>query len=662
MKKLLSCIVLVVIAGSMYAVDLMSGIGGFRGQPYWGGKAEVITENGQKVLKLTSSINGGRHFGRAFAVYTARELFSPKEKVVAVARVRGKGKFFVGILKYRPKSGMPATVFVEPVELSDKAEDYTFAFEMDDKYDKVFPFVQLQGDGIAYIESFKMDKTNDASVKLSVLTQQINAPKAAAPAAAKNTNTVVLTSGFSHFRDQPYWGGKAKVINKDGKKVLELTSTVSNGRCFGRAFAPYSSRELFLPDSKLTAVVKVKGSGKFFAGILKYRPGQGAPVTVEAKTVDLTAEAKEYRFNYELETFFDKVYPYLQLQGEGTAYIEAFRLEKQKSPAVKVTVNTPLQIISSDTNAVPVEFSTSLKNADISITKFNGRNSSVEKVKSTSDGKVIVPAGKYMPGTTHIYASNQGIGVQSFVSAVSKEEYQKSDAIARRIKLKKPIRMLMIGDSLSDFYRGYNYIDRLNFWINKYNNGKFSFHNAGVGGDFCERASNRMEVELKHKQVWAYRQEMYKGIFKNEYDYVFIFLGQNDTRCMPGTKYEIPETTVAEQNQYLSLMVKRLKENCPKAKIVLISPSPSNEALFEEHLAKGRKVAFYGKKKFVDAYDAFNREFCEKNKIDYVNITDEMRSYTPLKDLYVGDGVHLSDKGGILISNKLLEYFAEEFK
>ena len=171
-----------------------------------------------------------------------------------------------------------------------------------------------------------------------------------------------------------------------------------------------------------------------------------------------------------------------------------------------------------------------------------------------------------------------------------------------------------------------------------------------------------MEVELKHKQVWAYRQDMYKAIFKNEYDYVFIFLGQNDTRCMPGTKYEIPETTVAEQNQYLSLMVKRLKENCPKAKIVLISPSPSNEALFEDHLAKGRKIAFYGKKKFVDAYDAFNREFCEKNKIDYINITDEMRSYTPLKDLYVGDGVHLSDKGGILISNKLLEYFAGEFK
>ena len=109
-------------------------------------------------------------------------------------------------------------------------------------------------------------------------------------------------------------------------------------------------------------------------------------------------------------------------------------------------------------------------------------------------------------------------------------------------------------------------------------------------------------------------------------------------------------------------MVKRLKENCPKAKIVLISPSPSDEARFDSYLATGQKVAFYGRKKFVDAYDAYNRNFCAANKLDYVNITDAMRSYSPLKDLYVSDGVHLSDLGGILVSDEILKYFAKEFK
>lgn len=655
-------LLLLAVAGSVFGAALTSGVSHFKTQPYWGGKSEFLTENGQKVLKLVSTVHAGRQFGRAFAIYSARELFKPEEKVVAVAKVRGKGKFFVGILKYRPNNGMPATVFVEPVELSEEAKDYTFAFKMGDTYDRVFPFVQVQGEGVAYIESFKMDKTTDESVKLSVELSNFSAPKAAAPAVKKASNSVVLTSGFSHFKDQPYWGGKAKVVTANGKKALELTSSISGDRHFGRAFAPYSSKELFLPESKLTARVKARGKGKFFAGILKYRPRVGAPVVVTANAVDLTDDVKEYKFNFELETFFDKVYPYLEIQGEGVAYIESFVLEKYKNPAIKVAVNTPLQIVTDGASASSIEFSSSLKNADISITKFSDKKSSVEKVKSAADGKVTVAADKYPLGTTHVYASSQGVGIQSFVSVVSKESYAKTDAVASTIKLKKPIRMLMIGDSLSDFYRGYNYIDRLNFWINKYNPGKFSFHNAGVGGDFCERASNRMEVELKHKKVWSYRQEMYNGIFKDEYDYVFIFLGQNDTRCMPATKYEIPETTVEEQQQYLSLMVKRLKENCPKAKIVLVSPSPSDEARFDSYLAKGQKVAFYGRKKFVDAYDAYNRKFCAANKLDYVNITDAMRSYSPLKDLYVSDGVHLSDLGGILVSDEILKYFAKEFK
>ena len=32
------------------------------------------------------------------------------------------------------------------------------------------------------------------------------------------------------------------------------------------------------------------------------------------------------------------------------------------------------------------------------------------------------------------------------------------------------------------------------------------------------------------------------------------------------------------------------------------------------------------------------------------------------EDLYVSDGVHLSDLGGILVSDEILKYFAEEFK
>ena len=108
-----------------------------------------------------------------------------------------------------------------------------------------------------------------------------------------------------------------------------------------------------------------------------------------------------------------------------------------------------------------------------------------------------------------------------------------------------------------------------------------------------------------------------------------------------------------------------MKERCPKAKVVLIAPSPSDEALFkkrEETWAKGRQIAYYGKTEFVNAYDANNRAFCKANNLDYIDVLSVMRSYSPIKDLYVEDGVHLSDKGGMLIADEILKFFAKEFK
>ncbi len=660
MKKLLSCIVLVVIAGSMYAVDLMSGIGGFRGQPYWGGKTKFITENGKKILELTSTVKNGFNYGRAFYPYYTKEKLAAQDKIIATATVRGKGKFFVGILKYRPQVGMPVTVFVEPIDLSETAKEVKFVFELGEVFEKVTPYVQVVGKGTVYVEKFKLEKSNDNTLKCSKEIPPLYDIVKAKPAAEADNSTVLLMSGIANFRDQFYWGGKATKVRLDGKNVLQLNSTDKDGRIFGRAFATYGTKEVFLPNAEIIVTAKVRGKGKFWAGILAYRPAVGAPVLKSAAPIELTDTAKEVTFKYKLDSFYDRIYPYLHVEGAGSVIVESFKLEKFNDKSVNITVSTPLQIVTPEMSAEPVKFQTSCKNTDIDIVKFNVKNPAISKIKSDKNGTVVISGAKYPAGTNHVYASVNGTGVKSFISVVTDKDYDKTDAIAREIKLEKPVRILVLGDSLSDFYRGYNYIDRLNFWINKYNPGKFSFHNAGVGGDFLERASDRMEVELKHQNKWVYRQNMYNGIFKNEYDYVFIFMGQNDTRCMPNTKYEIPETTQAEQQKYLSLMLNRLKKNCPKAKVVLISPSPSNEALFNDHLAKGRKVAFYGKKKFVDAYDAFNRKFCEKNKIDYINITDEMRSYSPLKDLYVNDGVHLSDKGGIIISDKLLEYFAKK--
>ena len=665
MKHVFS-LLLALTVGSVSAAVLTQGVAHFKDQPYWCGKAKVVTVDGKKVLELSSTAKNGREFGRAFAIYGAKEPFAAKEKIVATATVKGNGKFFIGILKYRPKSGAPNTVFVEPIDLTETAREVKFVFEIEDTYDRVFPFFHIPGKGNAVIESFKLEKVNDPALKVSKVTSAAgNAPAASkAPTASAAPQNKVLLKNVTSFYDQPYWSGKAKKITENGKKILEITPAPKGGRTFGRAFAPFWSKDLFLPETKLQAIVKVRGKGKFAVGLLKYRPKQGSPALFTANPVDLADVVKEFKFDFEIEDLFDRVYPFMEVQGDGIAYVESFRLEKINDKSVKVKAITPLQIVVDKQTAKPVEFSTSIKNGDVCIVKFGAKNT-VEKVKSGTDGKVVVPAAQYPLGTNQVFVSSKGMGMQSYVSVVSAEEYAKSDAIAKQIKLAKPMRILMIGDSLSDFYRGYNYVDRLNFWINKYNPGKFTFHNAGVGGDYLERSSNRMEKELKHSSVWIYRQEMYSGIFKDEYDYIFIFLGQNDTRCVRSQGYKVPETTPEEQNKYLSLMLKRLKEHCPSAKVVLLSPSPSDENLFKQReatWAKGREIHFYGKSEFVNAYDANNRTFCKANNLEYIDVLSVMRSHSPIKDLYVVDGIHLSDKGGMLIADEILKFFAKDLK
>ena len=456
--------------------------------------------------------------------------------------------------------------------------------------------------------------------------------------------------------EQPYWGGKLKIVTIDGKKYMELVSTPKQGRVFGRSFAPMYSKELYFPTAKIRLEAKVKGKGKLQLGLLKYSFGSGVPAVSYSKAVELTDDFQDYSFNFELDSVYEKVFPLINLEGEGKAVFASFEMHKDKDSKNTVNNVSPLQIISVDAKSAPVIFQTSLKNQDVFVSVIS-KKAVVNKVKADAAGKVVFPSEKFAPGMYHIFASADGVGDKAYIYSMDAKTFARTDALASKVKLDKKINVLILGDSLSDFYRGYNYVDKFSYWMNKYNPGKFTFHNAGVGGDFLERAYNRMEYVLGLNKKWIYRQEMYRGIFKDVYDYVFIFMGQNDTRCMPKDNYSTPETTPEEQQKYLSLMLQRLKEVCPKAKVVIIAPSPSDEALFDSYLAKGRKLPFYGRKKFVDAYDANNRKFCQENKLDYVNILTPMREYKPLKALYVSDGVHLSDVGGDVIADCLLEYF-----
>ena len=52
------------------------------------------------------------------------------------------------------------------------------------------------------------------------------------------------------------------------------------------------------------------------------------------------------------------------------------------------------------------------------------------------------------------------------------------DFLARHAKIDAPTSILYLGDSLTDFDRGSNHVDKLQLYLNKYNPGKVTIRNV----------------------------------------------------------------------------------------------------------------------------------------------------------------------------------------
>lgn len=456
-----------------------------------------------------------------------------------------------------------------------------------------------------------------------------------------------------------YWGGKLTRITENNRKYLELTATAKGNQIFARAHG-YCKMIRFYPDMMIRIKVRVKGQGKFNTGILLYPMDNGNPAGyLRSKELTLSGEFQDLETTLKLEQCHSKILPIMEINGEGKAIVESFIMDAVAMPGNEIKAVSSFQIVKSADQAKELKFSVNTTGNKFFISEINGKNAVTRS--GNGSGEVTVKPQNLLPGMNEIIVSANGVSATIYIEISN--EYDIDETVAREIKFDRNIKCLFLGDSLTEFYPGQNYFARLEFWMNKFNPGKVTPVNAGVGGDFITRVEQRLNAELTGRGA-AYRQNMYKDIFKNRYDYIFIWLGHNDTvtsRISKHGKFARPQITPDVQERSYRAVLKKLRELNPDAKIILISPSPSDVKKFENYDKRFNpqtQIHMFGKPEFVAAFDAVNRKLVKEFDLGYIEMTAAMSSQTDISKLYVEDGVHLSPAGGRIAAREILRFLA----
>ena len=241
-----------------------------------------------------------------------------------------------------------------------------------------------------------------------------------------------------------------------------------------------------------------------------------------------------------------------------------------------------------------------------------------------------------------------------YLQLAERREVDELNAMAALCQAGKPLHILVIGDSLTDYHRRRNYIAMVDGLLEKYHPGKVSFRNAACGGDFITKVCERLE----DKSGSAYRSYMYKALLSPMPDTVMVVLGANDTKVSSESNYQTPQVTAAEQDKRYRQLIEFLHGKGVR-RITLF-----NCLSFDaERMKKAVSAAVSQNKKHnLFAVDEKIRDFntvlsrlAAEYKLDIVDLYNAS-SQCPDKNTLVVDGVHLSEKGQLFMTRQILEY------
>ena len=244
-----------------------------------------------------------------------------------------------------------------------------------------------------------------------------------------------------------------------------------------------------------------------------------------------------------------------------------------------------------------------------------------------------------------------------YVDVVDRATYDAFDKVVGKINLEPlPAHLLFIGDSLSDMFRGQNYVDKVGFWLGKRYGHKATVKNVGVGGDYILRVWGRLNGVPS-----TYRLAMYDGIFEPVPTRVFFFLGHNDSKLTSRSDYATPVVLPGEFEEKYRLAIRKVQDETG-AKITVISATSSvyeiTAATAAKRRAEGKAHNLFGKPEALEQFNAIAKKVADECGAAYLDVYEPTRRHPDKPSLFTRDGVHVSNQGNRLLALEILRDLA----
>lgn len=225
------------------------------------------------------------------------------------------------------------------------------------------------------------------------------------------------------------------------------------------------------------------------------------------------------------------------------------------------------------------------------------------------------------------------------------------------------VNVLYLGDSLSDFDRGSNHVDRLQAKLDAADPHYAGIFNYAVRGDYIIRLLDRLDGKNG-----TYALARFNGVWNRQYDWAFVFLGHNDTRTKSDTGFNEPLVSSDAAAKGYERLIGILRGKGIK-RIIIVSPASSNFELCREKAekklaaikagkgGKSKSAVRFGDPALMEAFLKTVRGVAAAQGCEFLDLYSVMKAL-PDKASYFRptDGVHLSQKGHEYVAQREFDY------